>query len=50
MPPNDYMSEDYVTELLKRDAKESSKKYSLIGVEALMPKRWDDITLAIRKG
>ena len=33
------MSEDYVADLLKKDARESTTKYSAVGLDALLPKR-----------
>ena len=33
------MSEEYVADLLKKDAKDSSVKYSAMGLEAFLPKR-----------
>ena len=44
MPLNDDLSEEVLTELLKKDARESSIKYSALGLEALLPKRHVDLT------
>lgn len=33
------MSEEYVADVLKKDAKDSSIKYSVMGLEAFLPKR-----------
>lgn len=40
MPSEDYMSDDYVAKLMTKDAGESSLKYSAIGLQALLPKRY----------
>lgn len=39
MPSEDYMSDDYVANLLAKDAKDISIKYSALGLQALLPKR-----------
>ena len=39
MPAEDYMSDDFVASLMKKDAKDSSIKYSTVGLQALLPKR-----------
>ncbi|MCJ1250670.1 hypothetical protein MMC30_007898 [Trapelia coarctata] len=39
MPSEDYMSDDYVASLMTKDAKESTIKYSALGLQALLPKR-----------
>ncbi len=39
-PTDVYMSEDYVANILKKDAQESRTRYSALGVDALLPKRW----------
>ncbi|KAI4156661.1 MAG: hypothetical protein LQ340_000107 [Diploschistes diacapsis] len=39
MASKDYMSDDYVADLLKRDARHSASRYSALGLEALLPKR-----------
>ena len=40
MPFNDHLSDDYVAELLAKDAKASTAKYSSYGLHALLPKRY----------
>jgi hypothetical protein len=40
MPPPDDLSDDFVAEQLKKDAKENRLKYSSIGVEAFLPQRY----------
>lgn len=39
-PLDDLISEDYVATLLKKDARESNQRYSVHGLDALLPKRW----------
>ncbi|MCJ1366077.1 hypothetical protein MMC16_005202 [Acarospora aff. strigata] len=39
MPAEDYMSDEYVAGLLKKDAKDSTIKYSALGLQALLPRR-----------
>lgn len=39
MPLEDYMSDDYVANLLAKDAKDSTTKYSALGLQASLPKR-----------
>ncbi|MCJ1473477.1 hypothetical protein MMC13_002128 [Lambiella insularis] len=39
MPSEDYMSDEYVATLMTKDAKDSSIKYSALGLQALLPKR-----------
>jgi len=39
MPSEIYMSDDYVASLMSKDAKESTIKYSALGLQALLPKR-----------
>ena len=39
MPPDDYMSDDFVANLVAKDAKESTIKYSALGLQALLPRR-----------
>ena len=39
MPSKDELSEEALTEILKKEAKESSIKYSALGLEAFLPKR-----------
>lgn len=40
MPAEDYMSDDYVAGLIKKDAKDSTIKYSALGLQALLPRRY----------
>lgn len=37
--PTEDLDDDYVANLLKNDAKTSSKKYTMVGLEAFLPKR-----------
>ena len=37
--PTEDLDDDYVANLLKNDAKASSKKYTMVGLEAFLPKR-----------
>ncbi|MCJ1393474.1 hypothetical protein MMC18_006349 [Xylographa bjoerkii] len=39
MPSEDYMSDEYVAKLMSKDAKESTIRYSALGLQALLPKR-----------
>ena len=39
MPSEDYMSDDYVAKVLTKDAKESTIKYSVMGLQGPLPKR-----------
>jgi hypothetical protein len=39
MPSEDFMSDDYVASLMTKDAKETTIKYSALGLQALIPKR-----------
>ncbi|MCJ1312104.1 hypothetical protein MMC25_005778 [Agyrium rufum] len=39
MATEDYMSDEYIAKLLAKDARESSIKYSTLGMQALHPKR-----------
>ena len=39
MPTEDYMSDDYIASLMTKDARESSIKYSALGLQSLLPKR-----------
>ena len=38
--PTEDIDDDYVANLLKNDAKASSKKYTMVGLEAFLPKRY----------
>jgi len=38
--PTEDLDDDYVANLLKNDAKASSKKYTMVGLEAFLPKRF----------
>jgi len=38
--PTEDLDDDYVANLLKNDAKTSSKKYTMVGLEAFLPKRF----------
>jgi hypothetical protein len=40
MPNDDILTDDYVAELLAKDAKESSIKYSALGLEAFAKSRF----------
>lgn len=40
MLAEDYMSDEYVASLLKRNAKDSTIKYSALGLQDLLPKRY----------
>lgn len=37
--PTDELSDNYVAELLKKDAKASSARYASVGLQAYLPKR-----------
>ncbi|MCJ1315953.1 hypothetical protein MMC15_001273 [Xylographa vitiligo] len=39
MPSEDYMSDEYVAKLMSKDAKDTTMKYSVLGIQALLPKR-----------
>ncbi|MCJ1397616.1 hypothetical protein MMC11_000812 [Xylographa trunciseda] len=39
MPSEDHMSDEYVAKLMSKDAKESTIRYSALGLQALLPKR-----------
>ena len=39
MPPEDYLSDDFVASLLSKDAKDGTIKYSACGLQGLLPKR-----------
>ncbi|KAL9117582.1 MAG: hypothetical protein Q9187_005881 [Circinaria calcarea] len=39
MPSEDYMSDDYVAKIMTKDAKESTVKYSTMGLQGPLPKR-----------
>ena len=39
MSATDELSDDYVAKLLTKDAKESTIKYSALGLQAFLPKR-----------
>ena len=39
MPAEEYLSDDYVANLLAKDAKASNAKYSTYGLQELLPKR-----------
>ena len=42
MPPDDTtLTDDYVAKLLAKDAKESTIKYSSLGLQAFLPKRYE---------
>lgn len=38
--PTEDLDDSYVANLLKNDAKASSKKYTMVGLEAFLPKRY----------
>ncbi len=40
MPLNHNLSDDYVAELLAKDAKSNTARYSSYGLNALLPKRY----------
>lgn len=39
MPAEEHLSDDYVANLLAKDAKTSNAKYSTYGLQELLPKR-----------
>ena len=39
MPSEDYMSDEYVAKLMSKDAKDTTMRYSALGIQALLPKR-----------
>ena len=39
MPAEDRVSDEYVANLLTKDAKDSTIKYSSVGLQALLPRR-----------
>ena len=41
MPAEHSFSDDLVADLLKKDARESSIKYSALGLQAFLPKRYE---------
>ena len=40
MPTEDFMSDEFVAGLLKKDAQDSTMKYSALGLQALLPRRY----------
>lgn len=44
MPDTSEMSDDFVASLLAKDAKDSSIKYSALGMEAFLPKKYSSLT------
>lgn len=45
MPADESISDDVIADLLKKDARESSIKFSALGLQAFLPKRYDLICL-----
>ena len=39
MPGSEHLSDDYVAQLLAKDAKKSNAKYSAYGLQELLPRR-----------
>ncbi|MCJ1437248.1 hypothetical protein MMC27_006634 [Xylographa pallens] len=39
MPSEDYMSDEYIAKLIRKDAKDTAMRYSALGIQAFLPKR-----------